>query len=100
MKGFHITKVKIIQYCRDTMNQAERKAEQDSIIKIEEYKKHEKHIYRRIEKEKVIAKKKDQEINHDDLEVELEGFIKNLQKELLEIEIILQDALKSALKTF
>jgi hypothetical protein len=27
MKGYHIAKVKIIQYCRDTMTQAERKAE-------------------------------------------------------------------------
>ena len=32
--------------------------------------------------------------------MELEGRIKTLQKELLEIEIILQDALKTALKSF
>jgi hypothetical protein len=100
MKGYHLTKVKIIQYCRDTMTQAERKAEQESILKIEEYKKHEKHIYRRIDKERASAAKRDVETNHDDLEVELEGRIKTLQKELLEIEIILQDALKTALKSF
>ncbi len=100
MKGYHIAKVKIIQYCRDTMTQAERKAEQDSIAKIEEYKKHEKHIYRRIEKERAQAAKRDVETNHDDLEVELEEKIKTLQKELLEIEIVLQDALKTAGKSF
>ena len=100
MKGYHLAKVKIIQYCRDTMTQAERKAEQDSILKIEEYKKHEKHIYRRIEKERASAAKRDVETNHDDLEVELDGRIKTLQKDLLEIEIVLQDALKTAQKNF
>ena len=69
-------------------------------MKIEEYKKFEKHIYRKIEKERASAAKRDTETNHDDLELELEGKIKTLQKDLLEIEIVLQDALKAALKNF
>jgi hypothetical protein len=34
------------------MIDAERQAEKDSIVKIESYKKYEKHVYRRIEKER------------------------------------------------
>jgi hypothetical protein len=67
---------------------------------IEAYKKHEKHIYRRIEKERASAAKKDTETNHDDLETELDDLIKELQSQLLEIEINLQEALKLALKSF
>lgn len=34
------------------LRDAERKAERESIVKIEAYKKHEKHVYRRIEQER------------------------------------------------
>lgn len=82
------------------LTDAERKAEVESIAKIEAYKKHEKHIFRRIEKERLAAEKSDVVLNHDDLEIELEDLIKELYKELLEIEIKLQEALKLALKNF
>jgi len=52
---------------------------------IEAYKKYEKHVYRRIEKERAASQ--DQEHDHSHLEKELEGCIKDLQKELLDIEM-------------
>lgn len=82
------------------MTEAERKAEHESILKIEAYKKHEKHIYRRIDKERETAAKRDTTTNHDDLEAELEELINELYSQLLEIEINLQEALKLAVKSF
>jgi len=52
------------------LKDAERKAEKDSIAKIEAYKKNEKHVYRRIEKER--AADVDKVLNHDHLEAELD----------------------------
>lgn len=48
----HKKKKEIIKFCLDKMCIAERKAEQESILMIEQYKKHEKRIYREIEKER------------------------------------------------
>ena len=100
MKTKHKQKTQIIKYCREMLTEAERKAERESIQKIEAYKKHEKHIYRRIEKERENAAKRDVATNHDDLETELDQLIKELYSQLLEIEINLQEALKLALKSF
>lgn len=82
------------------LTDAERKAEHDSIQLIEVYKKHEKHVYRRIEKERAAAEKKEIELNHDNFEAELDTLIKELQSQLLEIEINLQEGLKAATKNF
>lgn len=87
MKTKHKQKTQIIRYCREMLTEAERKAERESIQKIEAYKKHEKHIYRRIEKERENAAKRDVATNHDDLETELDQLIKELYSQLLEIEI-------------
>ena len=47
------------------LTDAERKAERESIAKIETYKKYEKHVYRRIEKERASDSKKQH--NHEPL---------------------------------
>lgn len=100
MKSKHRGKIQIIKYCKQMLTDAERKAERESIAKIEAYKKQEKQVYRRIEKERAAADKKDVELNHDHFEASLESHIKQLQSELLEIEINLQEALKEATKKF
>ena len=80
------------------MRDTERKAEKDSISKIEGYKKYQKHVYRRIEKERLGDPKP--KINHSHLESELSTCIRELTNELLEIEINLQDALLTSRKAF
>ena len=80
------------------LRDAERKAEKESIVKIEAYKKHEKHVYRRIEQER--AADSDKQLNHEHHERELKKRIDELQSELLEIEMKLQDALQKARKEF
>lgn len=67
------------------MKDAERKAEKESISKIEAYKKFEKHVYRRIEKDRVSDEKKN--IKYDYLESELDKAIRDLNVDLLDIEI-------------
>ena len=82
------------------LKDAERKAERDSIAKIEGYKKHEKHVYRRIEAERKAAADENRVVNHDNVEAELEKQIRDLQSDLLEIEMKLQDALFISRKSF
>merc|ERR1712127_746777 len=77
---------------------AERKAEMESIAKIEAYKKIEKHVYRRIERER--AADVDKTCDHSHLQDELDQNIRDLQSDLLEIEMKLQDALLIARKSF
>ena len=50
VKSKHKEKKRIISFCKDKMSQAERNAERESIVKINEYKKVEKHVFRDIEK--------------------------------------------------
>lgn len=81
---------------------AERKAERDSIQKIEAYKKLEKHAYRKIERERaatIVRSEKGQQ-EHAEIRVDLNNRIDNLKSELLEIEMKLQDAIGAARKTF
>ena len=56
------------------LTDAERKAERESIAKIETYKKYEKHVYRDIEKERASDSKKQH--NHEPLEAELDNIAK------------------------
>lgn len=96
MKVKQRQKVKIIQFCRKELKDAELKAERDSITKIEAYKKIEKHKYRAIEK----TRYEDHEPNYEDDEQDLEQLQKVLYGELLEIEINLQSALTEARNKF
>ena len=52
IKSKHKEKKKILAFCREKMRLAERNAEKDSIGKIEEYKRREKHIIRAIARER------------------------------------------------
>lgn len=52
MKSKRRQQKNVQSHCEKMMIDAERQAEKDSIVKIESYKKYEKHVYRRIEKER------------------------------------------------
>lgn len=83
------------------MQKAERNAEKESIGKIEEYKRKEKHILRRIKSE--IENEKDENskpVNYDSYENELLRLIETLKGDLLDIEMALQQALESARSGF
>lgn len=86
------------RHCEQMLRDAERKAERDSIQKIEAYKKIEKHVYRRIEREREMDQERT--IDHSHFETELDNKIVELQSELLEIEMKLQDALVTSRKQF
>lgn len=74
------------KHCTQMLIDAERKAERESIALIEAYKKVEKHVYRKIERER--ADMQDRPIKaHLDMEQELNQKILDLQSELLEIEL-------------
>ena len=49
MKIENKQKNKVIEFCLEQLVQAERKAERESIAKIDDYRKAEKHLYRAIE---------------------------------------------------
>ena len=83
------------------MQKAERNAEKESIGKIEEYKRKEKHILRRIKSE--IENEKDENskpVNYDSYENELLRLIETLKGDLLDIEMAIQQALESARSGF
>jgi len=86
------------RHCTQMLTDAERLAEKKSISKIEAYKKIEKHVYRRIEKER--AADPERTINHESYEDDLDTKILELQSDLLEIEMKLVDALFSSSKLF
>jgi phage host-nuclease inhibitor protein Gam len=57
-------------------------------------------VYRRIEAERKAAADENRVVNHDHVEAELEKQIRDLQSDLLEIEMKLQDALFISRKSF
>ena len=63
MKSKRKVQKNIIRHCQQMLTDAERKAERESIAKIEYYKKKEKHVYREIEKQRAADTKK--LINHE-----------------------------------
>jgi len=85
-------KSELIKNCEAKMRQAEIQAEADSIAAIASYKKVEKHRSRAIEK----MRDENQEIDWDKDEEELEDKVEELRCSLLDIEIKLGDALRTA----
>ena len=101
MKNLRKKQKAVHRHCTSLLNESERKAERESIAKIEAYKKYEKHAYRRIEKERRERDPSDRPIpEHKAIEEELDSKILDLQSELLDIEMQLQDALKTSSKLF
>ena len=93
MKASNKKKSKVIAFCVENLQGAEREAERASVAKIDEYRKKEKHIYRAIETQRRIEN--DGPLpNYDIQEKELVTMIEVLNGELLDIEIKLQGALK------
>lgn len=82
------------------MQQAERKAERDSITKIEEYKKAEKHISREIAVKRNEAQEEGGLVNYTAYEEKLQGLVLQLKGDLLDIEMALQGSLESARTNF
>lgn len=80
----------------DKLNQAQRASEKESIGKIEEYKKTQKHIFRAIEKDKL------NEVvpQYDQHQGQLDKHIETLRETLMDIEIKVQHALQEAVKSF
>jgi hypothetical protein len=82
----------VIKVMQERMIAAERKAEEDSIEKIDTYQKYEKQKYREIERERL---KNDKNLlDYRPFEDDLLKKVDTLQGDLLEIEIKLQHALK------
>lgn len=96
MVGSTKEKTLLINNCVKKMREAEVQAERDSISKIDEYKKLEKHRCRAIEK----LRKENAEIDFEEHEEFLEEKIEILRCDLLDIEIKLGDALRTAFSLF
>ena len=82
------------------MEQAERRAERDSITKIEEYKKAEKHISREIAYKRNEIQEEGGMVAYEEYEEKLLGLVINLKGDLLDIEMALQASLESARNSF
>lgn len=87
IKSKHREKKKIIAFCLEKMRKAERNAEVESISKIEEYKKKEKHIFRRIKAERDVDSGRP--VNYNNYENELIQLIEILKGDLMDIEVAL-----------
>ena len=68
VKSKHKEKKKVITFCKDKMAQAEREAERESIKKIEEYKKTEKHLLREVNKKRMQANEQNMTIDYTEYE--------------------------------
>jgi len=87
MKSMRKKQKNVQRYCENLLREAERKAERESIVLIEAYKKVEKHRYRLIEKERAAAAESGQTVNHDFHQQDLNEHISTLKSELLDIEM-------------
>lgn len=100
MKGRRKQQKNVHKHCTQMLIDAERKAERDSITKIEAYKKIEKHAYRKIERERKENPDQRPFPGHEEIESDLDTKIQELQAELMDIEMKLQDALLNSRKLF
>ena len=98
MKNQNRIKNKIIKYCIDQIRQAERAAEEQSISLIEAYKNEENRAYRDVENKRKI--KSGPPPDYDTIEENLTRKLDLLKRNLLDIEINLQDALNESIKKF
>jgi hypothetical protein len=89
-------KKKLINDCARKMRAAELQSEQDSIIKLDYYKKVEKHKYRDIQ----MLRSDHMEVDYEVEKEFLSGHAKALKNDLLDIEVKLTDALTIAFKDF
>ena len=99
MKLSNKKKNKVIGFCHEKLRTTERQAEKDSISKIDEYRKKEKHVFRAIES----MRRMDNDgplPNYNEQEDKLLTAIEVLSSELLEIEVKLQNALSTSTASF
>lgn len=96
IKKWHRDKERVMAHCRTKMTQAERNSEQESISKIEDYKKFEKRKFREIEREQTRLQDTGRSVDYTFYEDSLANKIKALKGELMDIEIKLKQALDQA----
>lgn len=94
MKASHKEKLHIITYCSKLMREEELKAEAKSIEMIRELQGKKKHTMRELEG------KEDVEMLIEDYEPKLIQEVANLEDNLMDIEMMLQDALHASVQTF
>ena len=82
------------------MKEAERTAERDSIIKIEGYKKEEKHTMRQIKGERELMQENGRQVDYIKYKSALLEKIETLKGDLLDIEMALQHSLEGARSGF
>lgn len=82
-------KKKILFFCKEKMTHAERSAEKDSIVKIEDYKRKEKHIFRKIKAEQELSKDSGRPVDYDSFENQLIELIFELKGALMDVEMAL-----------
>ena len=100
IKARHKEKKRIISFCKEKMKAAERNAEKESIMKIESYKKAEKHTFRDIFSERAQMQDTGRPVDYNKYESKLNGLIVTLKGDLLDIEMSLNQALDSARSAF
>lgn len=96
MKAHHKDKSHIVAYCLDQMRQSELKAERDSIELIRKLQSLKKHKLREFEENP--DENNDMAIEEE--EGKLLDEVEKLEDELMQIEMLLQDALQAATSTF
>ena len=99
MKLQNRQKLKVIDFCLAQLNESERQAERESIAKIDEYRKAQKHMYRDIESLRQMENDNAYP-DYDSKEAELKKMLATLESELMEIEVKLQQALKTSREKF
>lgn len=94
MKALHKKKKNMVTYCERTMKQEELKADKKSVIIMEELKAKKKHAYR------VLDDAQDKLLALDEVQADLIKAVNETEDKLMEIEMILQDALHTAFTAF
>ena len=74
--------MKLIKFCKDKMENAERNAERESITKIEEYKKAEEHIFRDMNKKRSDANNNRTHLDYTSYETKLQELLIELKGSL------------------
>ena len=89
VKARHRDKKRLIAFCKEKMHAAERTSEKESITKIEEYLKEQKHTFRRLEDERSKMADQGQAVDYKPYQEHLHGLIHELKGALLDIEMAL-----------
>jgi hypothetical protein len=96
MKMRNKEKINTLIYCEQVLREAEKEAEKESIKHIEAFKSKRKHKFRLLDQ----LEDKDEDIDLDDFEDELLDDIRQLEDDLLGVEMKLSEALQTSTGEF